>query len=148
MFISLRVFNLAIHSPRKIYYIYPMFELCLQKKFTASHALKGGDWGNENFPHSHDYKLEWILEAKELNSHNYVTDLVELEEQLDCLLNKYHGKFLNDLGEFSNTNPSLEFFAQVIWKDLFPPLAGGPILGGRVVLWENDHAWACYKGNL
>lgn len=125
-----------------------MFELCLQKKFDASHALIGGDWGSENFPHVHHYKLEWILEAPKLGVHRYIADLVELEEVLEQALKKYRGLHLNDLAVFGGENPSLEIFAKILWEDLFGALKGRGIAGGKVILWEHEEAWASYRGTL
>ena len=125
-----------------------MFELCLQKSFRASHALVGGDWGAENQPHSHDYKLEWILEAEGLGDHDYIADLLELENILDRALEKFSQQHLNDLPAFANRNPSLELFAQVLWGELFAPLTARGLTGGKVVLWENAQAWAAYRAKL
>ena len=40
-----------------------MYTLAVQRDFVAQHYLIGGDWGAENFWHSHHYRLEVQLEA-------------------------------------------------------------------------------------
>ena len=125
-----------------------MFELCLQKTFLASHALVGGDWGKENKSHSHGYKLEFILESKQLGAHGYVADLLVVEKHLTSVLNKFQDKFLNDLEKFQNINPSLENFCRILWDELFRRLGFTGVTGGKVILWENENAWASYRSNL
>jgi 6-pyruvoyltetrahydropterin/6-carboxytetrahydropterin synthase len=122
-----------------------MYRLCLRRDFTTRHCLVGGDWGAENSPHSHDYRLEWELAAAELDPHGYVADLVDVERALGEVLSRYADTLLNDLPEFSGTNPSLERFARVLWERLSASIAGGRSLRGSVRLWENRQAWASYE---
>lgn len=121
-----------------------MYELCLQKAFRARHALIGGDWGAENQPHAHDYRLEWRLRSEVLDAHGYVADLVHLEARLEEVLARYREQFLNELPEFQGLNPSLERFAQV----LYDRLSRGEAFQGlsaSLRLWEHGEAWAEYR---
>ena len=120
-----------------------MYRLCFQRDFTARHFLVGGDWGPENQPHAHDYRLEWELRAPDLDRHGYLADLVDVERALGAVLARYEGALLNDLPEFAGQNPSLERFARALWERL-----DGGSLGVRVSsvrVWENRQAWASYE---
>jgi 6-pyruvoyltetrahydropterin/6-carboxytetrahydropterin synthase len=121
-----------------------MYTLAVRREFIARHQLLGGDWGAENFPNSHRYVLELQLEGRELNQHGYLVDIVDVEARLDAIVGYYKEKLLNDLTEFKNLNPSLEHFARILAVSLNDLIHALNITGLRVVLWENESAWASY----
>ncbi len=120
-----------------------MYRLSVTRDFVAQHHLIGGDWGVENFNHSHSYKVEVQLRGKVLNEHGYLVDIVELESALNEIIARFRDHTLNDLAPFSGLNPSLERFAQVFYQDLFATLAAKD-LSLTVKLWENERDWAAY----
>jgi 6-pyruvoyltetrahydropterin/6-carboxytetrahydropterin synthase len=119
-----------------------MYRLCFQRSFTARHFLVGGDWGPENAPHAHAYRIEWEMRAPDLDAHGYLVDLIEVERSLGDTLARYEGALLNELAEFEGRNPSLERFVKVLWEQLAASLPAET--GCSVRLWENDSAWAGY----
>ena len=66
-----------------------MYTLGVKRDFIARHFLIGGDWGPENYPNSHHYTLELILEGNELDQHGYLVDIVDVEKHLDEVVNYY-----------------------------------------------------------
>ena len=120
-----------------------MYRLAVTRDFVAQHYLIGGDWGAENFKHSHSYKVEVLLCGKVLNQHGYLLDIVELESALNEIIARFRDHTLNDLASFSGLNPSLERFAQVFYQELFVRLAAKD-LSLTVKLWENERDWAAY----
>ena len=122
-----------------------MYTLAVRRDFVAQHALIGGDWGPENLPHSHHYVLELQLEGTELDQHGFLVDIVEVERVLTGLLAGYRDHLLNDLPEFAGLNPSLEAFSRILCVSLGKRLRleNNPSL--KVVLWENETAWASYS---
>ncbi len=120
-----------------------MYRLAVTRDFVAQHYLIGGDWGAENFKHSHSYKVEVLLRGKVLNQHGYLLDIVELESALNEIIARFRDRTLNDLAPFSGLNPSLERFAQVFYEELFARLAAKD-LSLTVKLWENERDWAAY----
>ena len=125
-----------------------MFTLAVQRSFEAWHHLIGGDWGEENEPHSHIYRLELLLEGNELNEHGYLLDLVEVDRKLDELLDFYREKDLNTLPDFDGMNPSLEHFARTLCTKLAQKLQAPRLTGVRTKLWESETAWASYHLEL
>lgn len=125
-----------------------MFNLGLQRTFSAKHALIGGEWGDENKVHRHSYRLEVRLESDKLDQHGYLIDLIDLQRQLDDLLKTYKGALLNDLPEFEGLNPSLERFARILCAALAVRLNAPRLTAIRIKLWENDQAWASYRLEL
>jgi len=122
-----------------------MYTVAVKRDFIAQHYLVGGDWGAENFPHSHHYVLELQIEHAQLDQHGYLVDIVDIESALDRLVDYVRDKQLNDLPEFEGLNPSLEHFSRIISRrllnDLSPPSPGKL----RVKLWENESCWAAYQ---
>ena len=122
-----------------------MYTLALKRDFIATHFLIGGDWGPENYPNSHHYVLELQLGGDALDEHSYLVDLVEVEKQLGEVVARYKEKTLNDLPEFEDLNPSIELFARILATTLSAGIPAPNIHTVRVVLWENENAWASFS---
>ena len=122
-----------------------MYTLGVKRDFIARHFLIGGDWGPENFPNSHHYVLELQLEGKELDQHGYLVDIVDVEKHLDEIVNYYKDQMLNDKPEFAELNPSIEHFARILAGSLDERIRDANITTLKVVLWENESAWAAYE---
>jgi 6-pyruvoyltetrahydropterin/6-carboxytetrahydropterin synthase len=122
-----------------------MYTLGVRRDFIARHFLIGGDWGPENFPNSHHYVLELQLAGNELDQHGYLVDIVEVEKYLDEVVGYYKEQMLNEKPEFAGLNPSIEHFARILCMSLNERIKAKNILQVKVVLWENDSAWAAYE---
>lgn len=124
------------------------YRLCLQRDFIAQHHLIGGDWGAENQPHSHPYRIELLLEGTALDRHGYLVDLLDVEARLEAVLARYRDRSLNELPEFEGLNPSLEHFARLCCERLVEGLAAPNLSALTVRLWENNAAWASFRREL
>lgn len=122
-----------------------MFTLAIRRNFEAQHYLVGGDWGVENAPHVHDYRLELCLEGKDLDKHGFLADIMEIESQLDTLLESYSGATLNELPDFEGLNPSLERFARILCAALALRVRTERLIAISVQLWESETAWASFR---
>ena len=120
-----------------------MYRLAITRDFIAQHFLIGGDWGAENFKHSHHYKVQVLLGGAALDQHGYLVDIVELEHALAEIIARFSEHTLNDLAPFADLNPSLERFARVFYEDLNASLALKDV-SMAVKLWENERDWAAY----
>jgi 6-pyruvoyltetrahydropterin/6-carboxytetrahydropterin synthase len=120
-----------------------MYRLCLQREFTASHRLIGGDWGAENAQHSHPYRVEWELRADSLDAHGFLIDLLDIEHALDEVVDGCAGRSLNEMPDFHGQNPSLERFVRILWERLSAGLPAG--VSCAVRLWESPSAWAGFE---
>jgi len=125
-----------------------MYKLCFKRKFIARHFLIGGDWGPENTLHSHAYELELRLFGKSLDKHNYLVDLVLVEETLDNVIEIFKDKVLNDLPFFKDKNPSLELFSRILAENIAEKFKGQNLETLEVRLWENNFAWASWEQPL
>jgi 6-pyruvoyltetrahydropterin/6-carboxytetrahydropterin synthase len=122
-----------------------MYTLGVRRDFIARHFLIGGDWGPENFPNSHHYVLELQISGDELDQHGYLVDIVDVENHLSEIVNYYSEQMLNDKPEFEGLNPSIEHFARILATSLSERIRAQNITAIKVVLWENDSAWAAYE---
>jgi 6-pyruvoyltetrahydropterin/6-carboxytetrahydropterin synthase len=121
-----------------------MYTVAVTRDFIANHYLIGGDWGDENSPHAHQYVAEVRIESDTLNEHGYLVDIVEIEAALGDAVTYFRDSMLNDKPEFAGLNPSLEHFSRILAEkllaDITPPGAGSL----TVKLWENESCWAAY----
>ena len=122
-----------------------MYTLAVRRDFIARHFLIGGDWGPENDPNSHHYVLELRLKGIELDQHGYLCDIVDVEQHLDEVVNYYKEQMLNEKLEFEGLNPSIEHFARILATTLNERILAPNITKIKVVLWENESAWAAYS---
>ena len=85
------------------------------------------------------------LSGSELDQHGYLVDIVDVEKRLDEIVDYYKEQMLNDKPEFSGLNPSIEHFARIFATSLSESISAENITALKVVLWENDSAWAAYE---
>jgi len=122
-----------------------VYTLAVQRDFVAQHFLTGGDWGAENQPHSHHYRLEMQLEGASLDQHGYLVDIVQVEALLEGIVARFRDKTLNGLPEFAGLNPSVEHFCRIVCTDFSDNLDAANIEAVCARIWENDIAWAAYR---
>lgn len=125
-----------------------MYTVAVERSFVAQHFLFGGDWGPENQPHSHSYKVEVQLQGPTLDEHGYLVDIVDLEFHLDEIVAYFRDRTLNDMGEFQGMNPSIEHFSRIFCHKLRQRLKAPNLQAIRVIIWETDIAWAAYHEDL
>ena len=121
-----------------------MYTVAVKRDFVAQHFLIGGDWGAENFKHSHHYVIEVQLSGVQLDKHGYLTDIVDIERILNGLVAHYRDQLLNDLPEFSGLNPSIEHFSRILCASFASQLHAPNLSAIAIKLWENEIAWASY----
>lgn len=122
-----------------------MHRVAVIRDFVAQHYLTGGDWGEENFKHSHHYTLELELSGSHLNRHGYLADIVEIEANLEKQVRRYRDATLNELPEFAGLNPSIEHFSRILCTNLSSAITADNLQKIRVKLWENEQAWASFE---
>ncbi len=122
-----------------------MYTLAVQRDFIAQHYLVGGDWGPENHPHSHHYRLELQLEADALDEHGYCVDIVAVEKALSAIVDLYRDQMLNDQPAFAGLNPSIEHFTRIVCTALAEQVAAPNLTAVSARIWENEIAWAAYR---
>ena len=72
-----------------------MYDVSVSTSFVAQHYLIGGDFGAENIKHSHNFKIQLIIENDILNTHNYVVDIDDIKNFLTKIEKTYKDQCLN-----------------------------------------------------
>ncbi len=122
-----------------------MYGVSIKRDLIAQHWLIGGNYGMENQPHSHHYRVEARLEGAELDEHGYLVDIVDIEANLEAILGRYRDRALNDLPEFSGLNPSVEHFARIVCQALSRQIQAPNLTAITVRVWETETAWASFR---
>ena len=129
-----------------------MYQIGLIRSFSARHYLVGGDWGQENRLHGHDYTVEWALSGPELDANGFLLDLVAVAALLEEALADIRGGTLNDLAAFHGVNPSVERLCRFLSERL---VAGRPrwdtgfrLTGSQIKVFESSDAWASWSEAL
>jgi 6-pyruvoyltetrahydropterin/6-carboxytetrahydropterin synthase len=125
-----------------------MYQLSLRRAFSARHYLIGGDWGEENQPHAHEYVVELRLEGAELDRHGYLVDIVQLEASFGRVVDEYRDSMLNRKPAFKGLNPSIENFARILADGLAKELEPSKLSAVEIRIWESDIAWASFRREL
>ena len=124
-----------------------MYTVAVQREFIARHYMIGGDFGPENQPHSHAYRVEIRLTGPTLDRHGFLVDIDPLSTGLEETLAVVRDKTLNDLPEFQGLNPSIEHLARVLCRALRSRIPAARLSEIRVTVWESASAWAAYTEN-
>jgi 6-pyruvoyltetrahydropterin/6-carboxytetrahydropterin synthase len=125
-----------------------MYTVAVQNEVIAQHYLIGGDFGPENHPHSHHYRVEARIMGRELDTHGFLVDIDVLNARLQAAVGRFRDRTLNDLPEFEGLNPSIEHLCRILCQGL---AVGLPVRGPanlRVTIWESPYAWAAYTREL
>ncbi len=121
-----------------------MFRTGFSASLAATHILPGGTEG-ERTEHSHDYRIEVAVAGDRLDDLGYLVDIDLLRSALVSVLDRYQGRCLNGLPEFSSVPPSLENLSREIHRRMSAALDGRTV-DLTVRVWEDREAWASYEG--
>lgn len=123
-----------------------MYSTTVLTDFVAQHYLTVPNPGPEGVPHSHHFEVELTFRGPELNEHEYLVDIDDVEAALEGLADRYRDELLNDLPEFDGHNPSVERFARVVFERVTDDVTADATEELTVTVWENDAAAASYTG--
>lgn len=111
--------------------------------FSASHVLHGlGEEHPCSRLHGHNYEVEIIAEAPDLDDRGFVVDFRELNDVKQWVNDTLDHRHLNDV---MDGQPSAEAIARLIYdwcRKSLPALVAARVVAVRV--WETPRAWAEY----
>ena len=120
-----------------------MFELKIEDHFAAAHNLRGYQGACEAL-HGHNWKVEVVARAETLNDIGLAIDFKDLKLALGGVLDGLDHRYLNDLPQFSQKNPSSENIAKYIFEELAERLGPSGVRVHKVTAWESEKACASY----
>lgn len=120
--------------------IYNMFEILVEEKFDAAHCLRGYP-GNCERLHGHTYKVQALLHVKELGEIGMAIDFRSARGALKDIVGYLDHTHINELPEFTITNPTAENLARYIYGKMKEKFASQLY---KVTVWETESAAAAY----
>lgn len=120
-----------------------MYEVSVTSTFSGAHFLKGYQGKCEKL-HGHNWKVEAIVEGKELDKAGLALDFKKLKANLSLALKGLDHTCLNELTYFNQTNPSAENIAQFIYKKLAKSVNNKVIYLKKISVWETETSCASY----
>ena len=121
-----------------------MFRLTVVDSFASAHQLREYEGQCENL-HGHNWRVEVVVEGRELNFQGLLLDFKDLKGALKEVLKELDHSFLNELPYFQERNPTSENLAFFIFRGLEAALKAYPgVKVKSVTVWESERAGATY----
>ncbi len=121
-----------------------MYRLMIKTSFAAAHNLINYQGDCENL-HGHNWRVEVVVAAKELDKAGLGIDFKVLKKQTNSLLDELDHKYLNDLTPFKNDSPSSENISRYLFERLSETLNNENITVEKINVWESENACASYS---
>ncbi len=118
-----------------------MFELCVESQFDSAHNLRKYQGPCENL-HGHTYKVQVFVRGSQLNEMGMLIDFRRIKTALSEVISYLDHRYLNELPEFQEQNPTAEIIAKVVFEKMRLQL--GEIVH-KVIIWESPTSSACYS---
>jgi 6-pyruvoyltetrahydropterin/6-carboxytetrahydropterin synthase len=120
-----------------------VYQVKIEDRFSAAHRLR--DCGGKcEALHGHNWKVEVWVVSDSLNAEGMVLDFTILKGLTKKVLETVDHRFLNELPEFCENNPSSENIARYVFERLKADLQHHPVVLSRVTVWESETACASY----
>ena len=120
-----------------------MYRLMIKTSFAAAHNLINYQGDCENL-HGHNWRVEVVVAAKELDKAGLGIDFKILKKQTNSLLDELDHKYLNDLTPFKKDSPSSENISRYLFERLSETLNNENITVEKINVWESENACASY----
>ncbi len=94
-----------------------MYKIIETFKFGASHNVFNSD-ETETGTHGHNWNVKVVALREELNESDIVIEYKKFRKLVQEEIDNFDCKFLNELEEFKNLNPTDESLARLLYKRL------------------------------
>ncbi len=119
-----------------------MYYVRAEDTFSAAHYLKNYHGKCERL-HGHNYRVRVTVRGEKLDEGGMLLDFTVLKKKLKEVLSTYDHMNLNEVEDFSKTDPSAERIARVIFERLSASMPDVEI--DQVEVFETDKNLAIYK---
>ncbi len=120
-----------------------MYEVKIEDHFSSAHRLRNYH-GKCEALHGHNWKVEVLVASSSVDREGMVVDFRTLKESTRTILETLDHRYLNELPDFLEKNPSSENIARYIFDRLKPVLKGCRVVLKKVSVWESETACASY----
>ena len=107
-----------------------MYEIEVRSAFEAAHFIKGYD-GKCARLHGHNWEVVAVVRGEKLDKLGMLVDFKILKAELNKVLDAFDHRFLNELENFAEENPTAENIA----RKIFQRLAASEIFSGSTKLY-------------
>jgi 6-pyruvoyltetrahydropterin/6-carboxytetrahydropterin synthase len=121
-----------------------MYQVGTAIEFNAQHVMPGVD-GPEGVLHSHDYRLEVVLERETLDDRGMVCDLDVLDAVLEAIDKSVRDRNLDEIRPADAEAMTVEVFARWAHDEIAAGLTGTGIDQIGVRIYENADAFGGYS---
>ena len=121
-----------------------MFEIEIDRGFSAAHQLKGYDGDCRNL-HGHNYEVTVTVNADSLNEIGIALDFKRLKAALDEVISPYDHRNLSELPDFQDVNPTSEVLARTIFRKLSAIINDGRVRVAKVRIGESASSRLTYS---
>lgn len=121
-----------------------MFEIEIDRGFSAAHQLKGYDGDCRNL-HGHNYEVTVTVCADTLNDIGIALDFKKLKEAVDEVIAPYDHRNLSELPDFLSVNPTSEVLARTIFRKLAAKLNDAEVRVAKVRVGESASSRITYS---
>ena len=118
-----------------------MYELTVEAQFDSAHCLRGYEGACENL-HGHTYRVMVSCQGSELDHLGMLVDFKRLKKELGEIVSYLDHRYLNDLPEFQESNPTAENIARFVFEEMRKRLGGGIC---KSTVWETPTSAASYS---
>lgn len=117
-----------------------MYELTVEAQFDSAHNLRGYQGACESL-HGHTYRVQVSYKGSELNELGMLVDFKLLKAKLGDIVDYMDHKYLNELPEYKEDNPTAENIAKTIFHMMRERISNGIC---KVTVWETPTSSASY----
>ncbi len=111
--------------------------------FSAAHLLRGYQ-GPCSRLHGHNWKIEVIVKATQLDSIGMGLDFADIKKATKELIGKLDHRNLNDIAPFDSINPTAENVSAYLYTELSKTINTTLIKVDAITLWETERACVTY----
>ena len=120
-----------------------MYAVKIEDHFSGAHRLRNYHGKCEDL-HGHNWKVEVLVSSDSLDEGGMVLDFKILKASTRQVLETLDHKYLNELPDFLEMNPSSENISRYIFDRLKPLLESQKTTLKQVTVWESENACASY----
>ena len=120
------------------------YRVTVSARFEAAHNLIDYEGGPEPL-HGHSYRVEAVLESKDLQQYDVAVDFVAARKALEAIAKEFDYKYINDHPAFAGRNTSAENLARYFAERLGSSGGLGRASVAEVTVCEGSENRAAYR---
>ena len=124
-----------------------MYQVGTAIEFTAQHIMHGLE-GPEGELHEHDYRVEVLVERKDLDDLGMVCNIDVLNAALQQIDDRLRGKNVDVIRPDGVESVTVEVFAKWTYTELARQLAGSGVDTLAVRVWESGDAFGGIRARV